>query len=376
MKRVKGTGPGTLSCVNTFDAPLPVPASSPAQFLAGLAGPIDFPLHDRDPDPGLFGPDSITWMVLREPLLMLGAPRALLLQAAHPLVAQGALDHSNFATDPRGRFERTVAWVTSVVFGTTAEARAACRGINRAHQHVAGTLPSDHSTASWAAGTSYSAKDPSLLRWVHLTLVHTLIATHDLILGSLDEDDRDRFVTEWNAVGRLMGVGRQAPWTTWRGLDDEFKRMVATGAVLPGAGARQVADTVLHPDAPLVLRPFIEASHLVTAGLLPRSLRRGYGISWTPVQTLSLLTLQASLRVSLPLAPRPLRVSPAYDVALQRTQGVFVPAPAPARTSARGPVSSPRPTVASGAASKRRATPRPSGQRAPRPSDPIAADSA
>src|SRR5207302_5178302 len=81
------------------------------------------PLLDRTQDPGLFGPDSVTWRVMREPLLILSAGRALLMQAANPLVAQGAIDHSSYQEDPYGRLERTVEWVTVVCFGTTSEAR-------------------------------------------------------------------------------------------------------------------------------------------------------------------------------------------------------------------------------------------------------------
>src|SRR5437899_1662006 len=91
----------------------------------------ELPLHDPAPDPGVFGPGSVTWRVMREPLLILGGGRALLLQAAHPLVAQGALDHSSYATDPFGRLNRTIHWVTMVSFGTSAEARTASRTVNR-----------------------------------------------------------------------------------------------------------------------------------------------------------------------------------------------------------------------------------------------------
>src|SRR5438552_13811813 len=92
------------------------------------------PLRDAARDPGLFGPDSVTWRVMREPLLILGAGSALLMQAANPMVAQGAIDHSNYATDPYGRLDRTIEWVTVVCFGTVAEARRITRRVNRLHR--------------------------------------------------------------------------------------------------------------------------------------------------------------------------------------------------------------------------------------------------
>src|ERR1039458_9801620 len=86
------------------------------------SSPRPMPIREPTPDPGLFGPGSVTWVVMREPRLLLAAGRALLLQAANPLVAQGAIEHSTYKSDPYGRLERTVRWVTIVCFGTTDEA--------------------------------------------------------------------------------------------------------------------------------------------------------------------------------------------------------------------------------------------------------------
>src|ERR1700681_2524652 len=100
----------------------------------------DLPITAATPAAGLLAQDSVTWRVMAEPVLMLGAGRALLMQAAHPLVAEGAIEHSTYRTDPYGRFQRTVEWVTVVCFGTTAEARRACRQVNRLHGAVDGRI--------------------------------------------------------------------------------------------------------------------------------------------------------------------------------------------------------------------------------------------
>ncbi len=123
---------------------------------------------------------------MAEPVLMLGAGRALLLQAAHPLVAEGAIEHSTYRTDPYGRFERTVEWVTVVCFGTTAEARAGCRQVNRLHAAVEGRLRRPHATATVRSGSAYSGRDPDLLRWVLATFVDTMLVAHDAFVGTLE----------------------------------------------------------------------------------------------------------------------------------------------------------------------------------------------
>src|SRR5258708_18894880 len=178
---------------------------SPKELLSVMAvplplGPAPMPISDTDSDPGLFGPSSVTWKVLREPLLILGGARALLLQAAHPHVAQGAIDHSSYATDPFGRLMRTTDWAGAVAFVTTAEAEAAAGRVNRMHRKVSGTLPRRHGSRKVQAGSTYAAMDADLLLWVHATFVDTLLVAHDRRVGGLTEIER-------RAVGRERDPG-------------------------------------------------------------------------------------------------------------------------------------------------------------------------
>ena len=280
------------------------------------------PLADRTADPGLFGPDSVTWRVMREPLLILGAGRALLMQAANPLVAQGAIDHSTYATDPFGRFERTVEWVTLVSFGTNAEARRATRSVNALHRGVVGTVPAGHDTAHVRPGQRYSGMDRALLRWVHATFVDTMLVTHDALVGRLDEGERDEFVREWNAVAALMGVPRTLRFRDAAQLRRYVAREVARGGAVPGSGSRMVARTVLHPPvtSPL-LRPGMDLLAFVATGLLPAPVRTAYGVRWTPAHRATHAALRTWLRTILPVLPRRLRISPVYDRAMARTRG-------------------------------------------------------
>src|SRR5205807_4105657 len=190
---------------------------------------------------------SVTWRVMREPLLILGAGRALLMQAAHPLVAQGALDHSGFDRDPYGRLERTVEWVSLVCFGTMAEAQRVTMQVNALHRRVIGRLPDANATNRPDARSRYSASDPDLLRWVHATFVDTMLLTHDAFVGGLDDWERDAFVREWHAVAAMMGVLKRLLWRDAAALRAYVRRQVERGPVHPGEGSRRVAGTVLHP---------------------------------------------------------------------------------------------------------------------------------
>ena len=284
----------------------------------------ELPITDTQREPGLFGPGSVTWRVMAEPVLMLGAGRALLMQAAHPLVAEGAIDHSTYRTDPYGRFERTVAWVTVVCFGTTAEARRACRQINRLHGAVEGRIRRSHATAAVHGGSAYSGRDPDLLRWVLATFVDTMLVAHDAFVGTLGEADRDRFVREWRAVARLMGMPTGSLWETRAELSDYVAAQLEAcgGAAVPGAGSRLVAETVLNPPvSSAAMRPAWAVVTFTTVGLLPPSTRRAYGIRWTPAHAAAHRAISLWLRGGRVAAPRRLKVSPVYDLALARAEG-------------------------------------------------------
>jgi len=303
---------------------LNVPTRSDMLWLlaAGLPPPGPFPISDTELDAGLFGPGSVTWQVMREPMLLLGASRALLMQVAHPLVAQGALDHSDFTSDPVGRFQRTVAWVTSVVFGTREEALAATREVNRMHRRVQGTLPADHATTAWSAGSAYQAGDRDLILWVHASLVDAMLETHDQMIGGLSNRQRDRFVREWDAVVQIMGLPEGSGWTGVAAMRDWIDSQLDAGVALPSQGSRRVANVILVPRLGMTgPKGLAELTGFITAGLLPEVVRRHYGIRWSPIHEAAHQALRLWLRSTKTLFPRALRVSPVYEFAVARAAG-------------------------------------------------------
>lgn len=221
-------------------------ASSPPLSL------LPMPLRDRTPEAGLFGPGSVTWRVIREPILVVGGARALLLQTAHPLVAEGAIDHSTYRSDPYGRLLRTLEWVAVCSFGTTAEAQAACRQVNRRHARVKGRLTRGHSTAEHRPESEYTARNPELLRWVHACFVDTLLVAHDALIGGLDDRERDRMVREWNGVAALMGVRARDRFQSRAELAEYVATEIASGRGrsrrrLPGGGGHGAGPSPARP---------------------------------------------------------------------------------------------------------------------------------
>src|SRR5262245_47092157 len=151
------------------------------EALLAHAG-VDPSLPERE---GLFRNDGWLRRVSREPAVLFGGGCALLLEVAHPLVAAGVADHSNFRRDPFGRLQRTLAAVSAMALEPRGAALAAARGVARAHERVRGAL--GEAVGPFAAGTEYHGRDPDLVLWVWATLVDTALAVHRDFVGPLDD---------------------------------------------------------------------------------------------------------------------------------------------------------------------------------------------
>src|SRR4051812_37434609 len=159
----------------------------------------------QDDVAGLYGPDSEAWRLDREAMLLLAAgPRALLLQVAHPLVAEGVAQHSRFRDDPWERLRGTLRSYLRIVYGTTAAARAEIRRLNELHRSIGGVV--EDRAARDRHGPTYSARDPALSLWVHGTLVDSTIVAYDRWLEPYDRRGRERFYAETRPIGRAFGI--------------------------------------------------------------------------------------------------------------------------------------------------------------------------
>ncbi len=257
------------------------------------------------PDPGLYGPASEAWRLNREAMLLLGAgPRALLLQLAHPAVAAGVADHSDFRADPWRRLAGTLRSFLTIVYGTTAAARAEIRRLNTLHREI--------------TGPGYAARDPELGLWVHATLVDSTIAVADAWLEPVSAARRAAFYAETRPVGRAFGV----PDAMLPADLEAFERYVAdmldpAGPVRVSAVARELAGVILRPPlAPLA--PWLAVipadgyawTLWPSIGLLPASVRDDYGLAWGPRERLVSAWLVAGWRAWRPILPRAFRQMP------------------------------------------------------------------
>ena len=258
---------------------------------------------------GLFGPGSVSWRIDRELVVLAGGSCAMLMQAAHPVVAVGVADHSTYATDPFGRLLRTLTSSFDVVFGSRPTAEAAIRRVNAIHAGVHGTNPGD--------GARYDAMDPAALLWVHATLVDTALRMYGRFVAPLSPAEEQAYHRECLGVAGLLGVPPDAMPATIAELRTWMDGMVASGAVRVTPTAREIASTVLYPHR-LVPRIAWDAAHLLSLSMLPEPLRRQYGIHWSPRRERGVERIAGLVRRVLPMVPAPLRYAPQARAADRR----------------------------------------------------------
>jgi uncharacterized protein (DUF2236 family) len=243
---------------------------------------------------GYFTDDSVIRRIGNRSVLMLGGPRALLLQAAHPLVAAGIVGHSRFDAEPWARLARTMTALYTIVFGTREEADRVGAIVQHVHGYVHGELGED--VGVFPAGTAYAASDPELMLWVHGTLVDTGIAMHEAYLGPLDADDRAAFYREMSVVARVFGVPDAVLPRTLVDFDEFRRELIACGVLCIGADARTVEASVLRPPVPLVVRPAVRAVTLAGIALLPDDVLDLYGLRLGSVRGAAVTAGRESVR--------------------------------------------------------------------------------
>jgi uncharacterized protein (DUF2236 family) len=259
-------------------------------------------------DAGLFGPGSLTWRVNREGVLLLGGGAALTLQVAHPLVAAGVAEHSNYREDPWGRLYRTLDLTTKIVFGSTEVAEEASQRIKHVHGRVKGVTKEDG--GRYPAGTEYDARDPELLMWVHATLVRTSLDVYTRYVGPLSIAEQRGYYEEQKLLGEKFGIPRDRQPEDYAAFNDYFAAMLASDRIAVTDALRDVVDATLRPELPFLLRPLLEALNVATVGLLPEPLRAELGLRWTRNRRRVFEGSRVLLSAALPVLPRVMREFP------------------------------------------------------------------
>src|SRR3954449_8113020 len=168
-------------------------------------------------DVGLFGPDSVTWKLHQEPILLVGGLRSLYLQALHPRAVAAIAQNSGYRSDAWGRLNRTSEYVGTVIYGSTAEVEAAGNRIRRLHSRMSATDP--------RTGESFRIDEPDLLRWVHVAEVESFLTTAVRAGVKLTPDEVDGYYTEQLRAAELVGLDPATVPATAAEVEAYYERM-------------------------------------------------------------------------------------------------------------------------------------------------------
>lgn len=256
-------------------------------------------------DHGMFGPGSVTWRVMGEPVLMVGGIRALLLQALHPHTMWGTAQNSDLM-DPAqawSRLGRTIDFVRIRTYGTHAEVERVGRRVRKLHSKMTGL--------DLRTGETFPVDDPENLLWVHLGEVDSYLDVARRAGVPLSRADADQFVDEQRRAAAVVGLDPAQVPASVAEMAAYYRDM------RPGLFACQEAQRgmrrLFNPEVPAQFRPLKLAAPGVASlvvATLPRWARRMYGLPGLPTTDLAAtMTLKALYRTS-HLVPEQYRYPP------------------------------------------------------------------
>lgn len=195
------------------------------------------------PDPGLFGPRSVTWHMHGDPMMWIAGMRALYLQALHPRAVRGVTQNSDFRRDAWGRLMRTASFVGTITYGTSDAAEQAGARVRRIHRTLKATDPD--------TGETYGVDEPELLLWVHCAEADSYLQVQRRSGFPLTDAQADRYIDEHRTGARLVGLDPDQVPATTAGLAAYFDRVRPELAA--GAEAADVDDFLRRPP----VRPWL-----------------------------------------------------------------------------------------------------------------------
>lgn len=278
-----------------------------APHLRKMYRSVENPLH------GFYGPDSLFWKIGRERVILLGGMSAVLLQIAHPHVGEGVNTHSNFTSDPIGRFQRTFDVVYHIVFGTAEEAIIAANSAYQIHKKVKGAL-SENIPPRHKKGDRYDANRADLLLWVHSTLVDQSLLGYKLFVGHMTDRQKEEYYEESKTFARLFSIPDKHIPETLADFYEYYNDMIENVLAVGKTG-------MMMRNKLFFLFPYsigLPVSYTMAAGMLPERVRKMFGIHWDPVMQLAFHRLCRRVKQIRPFLPSQLRFEPNYLKAAKR----------------------------------------------------------
>ena len=247
-------------------------------------------------DAGYFGPDSMMWLVNKEITVLFGGARALLMHAAHPLIAAGARQTSFYQRDPWKRLIRTLSLQNSVTFGTKEEADDSAYRINKLHEVIKGK---DEIT-----GETYDALDNEQLLWVHACLQLSSIFFYEKTVRKLSDIEKNKYHVENMKAAEMVLIDRSTIPATHEELKNwvmkksrEQKYLVKTDV------AEDVYNIIAGGPVPRHIKPIWPFIAFTAFNTLPAEFKKIYGIKSTKIKSILISFNLFFLKATRPFLP-------------------------------------------------------------------------
>jgi uncharacterized protein (DUF2236 family) len=189
---------------------------------------IAWPEDERD---GLFGPRSAAWQVFRERALVTYAPRAVMLQYAHPAFAAASASYAASDSTPGERFERAVGTLLRMIFGDRKTVLVQARRLHLLHGKLDGTL--SEGSAALPAGSRYHGNDRASLAFVLMTLLDASVRAFERFVSPIDRSLERALFEDVVKFAALFGLSREEIPSSRPALgayvDDHVARVLVVG---------------------------------------------------------------------------------------------------------------------------------------------------
>src|ERR1700730_909911 len=223
--------------------------------------------------------------------------RAFLLQAAHPTIAAGVADHSNFKADPFGRFAQSWGLVLRTLYALDGERVGA--EVRESHKAIKGVT---------ADGRRYHAFKPEAYFWVLASGHETIVATAARFGRPMSGGEERRAYDETRELGRRFGLRDRDMPDTYELFGDWYAWMLQE-RIENNPTVEDVLAVVRHPRPPKGVPGAVwplpralaaDALWLTTVGTLPPAVRERLEISWTRIEELRLTALARAFKLLYP----------------------------------------------------------------------------
>ena len=247
-------------------------------------------------DPGYFGPQSMMWKVNKEITVLFGGARALLMHAAHPLIAAGARQTSFYQRDPWKRLIRTLSLQNSVTFGTKEEADESAHRINKLHEVIKGE--------DEVSGGYYDALDHEQLLWVHACLQISSIYFYEKTVRKLSDDEKNKYHNENVLAAEMVLIDANLIPKTHNDLRDwVIAKSRESNYLMKTDVAMDVYDIINGGPVPKHIKPIWPFIAFTAFNTLPKEFKEIYGISSSNLKNFLVNFNLYLLKLTRPLLP-------------------------------------------------------------------------